>query len=223
LLETDVTPCLGKDRVPDYLITQLAEFLQQGSQLLQHKPDEDHPPTSSNPPRLDTKSAARSGRVDSKTMVGSTAPVGEVSMEGFYHWCLDQLFLIYSDMLKGRFYASRRYQLRDLYHIPNFLDDESSHRSVAALCLLSSADVARCLPFISRMEINLPLPGHTLFPAVTLNNCAELGTRNRYICCTNCGCFDCGQGCFGQPSQNLRQDMPRNRLVRDPFSSAVVG
>ena len=88
------------------------------------------------------------------------APVGEVSMEGFYYWYLDQLFLIYSDMLKGKFYASQQYQLRDLYHIPNFLDDKSSQRRVAVLCLLSSADVAQWLPFMSWTEINLPLPGH---------------------------------------------------------------
>lgn len=33
-LETDVIPCLGDDCIPDYLITQLAKVLQQGSQLL---------------------------------------------------------------------------------------------------------------------------------------------------------------------------------------------
>ena len=81
-------------------------------------------------------------------------------MKGFFSWYLDQLFLICSDMLKGKFHASQRYQLRGLYHVPNFSDDESSQLRVAALCLPLSADVAQYLPFMSRTEITLQLPGH---------------------------------------------------------------
>jgi hypothetical protein len=72
-LETDVIPCVRDDRVPDYLITQLAKVLQQGSRLLQHEPDEDYPPmpTSLTQP---AKSATRGGKADLDRM-GSTEPV----------------------------------------------------------------------------------------------------------------------------------------------------
>ena len=106
-LETDVIPCLGDDRVPDYLITQLAKVLQQGSQLLQHEGDEGHPPpTPNSPPRPNAKSAARSGKkgkaADGESVVGSTAPVAEVSRERFSYWCLDLLFFVCSDSSKGK-------------------------------------------------------------------------------------------------------------------------
>jgi hypothetical protein len=109
-LETDVVPCLGDDRVPDYLITQLAKILQQGSQLLQHERDEDCPPTPVSPPqsKAKSKSAARKGKAEDETVVGSTAPVREVSRERFSYWCLDLLFLICSDTAKGRSHAPRR-------------------------------------------------------------------------------------------------------------------
>jgi hypothetical protein len=110
-LETDVIPCLGDGRVPDYLITQLAKVLQQGSQLLQLEGDEGHPPPTPNspPPRPNAKSPAQSGKnkkgkaaADSEIVVGSTAPVAEVSRERFSYWCLDLLFLICSDSSKGK-------------------------------------------------------------------------------------------------------------------------
>ena len=101
-LETDVIPCLGDDRVPDYLITQLAKVFQQGSQLLQHEQDDGHPPTPSNPLQSNTMSAAWSSKTDSETVVGSTARIGEVSRERFSYWCLDLLFLVCSDTLKGK-------------------------------------------------------------------------------------------------------------------------
>jgi hypothetical protein len=96
-LETDVVPCLGDDRVPDYLITQLAKVLQQGSQLLQHESDEDYP-SLMQPGDI---SAARGGKADSEA-VGSTVPLPAVLRERFSYWCLDLLFLICSDTVKGR-------------------------------------------------------------------------------------------------------------------------
>jgi hypothetical protein len=112
-LETDVIPCLGDDRVPDYLITQLAKVLQQGSQLLQHEQDEDLPPTPVSPPQSKSKSKSKSttrkgkAQADDEAVMGSTAPVREVSRERFSFWCLDLLFLICSDTAKGRFLVPR--------------------------------------------------------------------------------------------------------------------
>ena len=100
-LETDVIPCLGDDRVPDYLITQLAKVLQQGSQLLLNESDDDeYPPTPNSLTRPDGKSATRGEKADSERM-GSTAPARGVSRERFSFWCLDLLFLICSDTSKG--------------------------------------------------------------------------------------------------------------------------
>jgi hypothetical protein len=99
-LETDVVPCLGDVRVPDYVITQLAKVLQQGSQLLQHESDEDYPPTTS-PMQASDISAAWDGKANSE-VVGNTVPRPAVSRERFSYWCLDLLFLICSDTSKGR-------------------------------------------------------------------------------------------------------------------------
>ncbi|KAH9049815.1 hypothetical protein EDB83DRAFT_2543167 [Lactarius deliciosus] len=95
-LETDVVPCLGDDRVPDYLITQLAKILQQGSQLLQDGSGEEY-----SPPDMPL-----GGKADGEE-VGSTVPLLAVSRERFSYWCLDLLFFICSDTAKDN-EASRR-------------------------------------------------------------------------------------------------------------------
>jgi hypothetical protein len=91
----DVVPCLGDDRVPDYLITQLAKILQQGSQLLQDGSNEESPltPISLKHPEI------RSVPEDEE--VGSTVPLLAVSRERFSYWCLDLLFFICSDIARG--------------------------------------------------------------------------------------------------------------------------
>ena len=100
-LETDVIPCIGDDRVPDYLITQLAKVLQQGSQLLLNESDDEYPPTPSSLTRPSGKSAGQGDKADSER-IGSTALARAVSRERFPYWCLDLLFLICSDTSKGR-------------------------------------------------------------------------------------------------------------------------
>jgi hypothetical protein len=102
-LETDVIPCLGDERVPDYLITRLAKVLQQGSQLLLQELDDEYPPT---PSSLTKPEKTKLDKADSERM-GSTAPVRGVSRERFSYWCLDLLFLICSDTSKGRVYSPR--------------------------------------------------------------------------------------------------------------------
>jgi hypothetical protein len=100
-LETDVVPCLGDDRVPDYLITQLAKILQQGSQLLQDESSDEYPTTPTSATHLEVLSPALSGKAESEE-VGSTVPLLAVSRERFSYWCLDLLFFICSDTAKGR-------------------------------------------------------------------------------------------------------------------------
>ena len=164
-LEIDVIPCLGDDRVPDYLITQLAKVLQQGSHLLQHEQDDDPPPTPSNPPQPKTKSAARSSKAESEMIVGSTAPIGEISRERFSYWCLDLLFLICSDTSKGKV----SWLLGDIsyaiYGISLFLDRESSRRRVAALCL--PALIGRCRITLAGYVADEKIRGSLPFPRYT--------------------------------------------------------
>ena len=99
-------PCLGDDRVPDYLITQLAKVLQQGSQLLLNESDDEYPPTPSSltKPNGKLEFAAWGDKADSERM-GSTESARGVSRERFSYWCLDLLFLICSDTSKGRICA----------------------------------------------------------------------------------------------------------------------
>jgi len=100
-LEADVIPCLIDNRIHEYLITQLAEVFTQGSQVLQYQQDHGHLPTSGNPPQPNTRSTARRSEADT-AVVGSTAPIGEVSSERFSPWCLNLLILVCSDTSKGR-------------------------------------------------------------------------------------------------------------------------
>jgi len=100
-LETDVVPCLGDDRVPAYLITQLAKILQQGSQLLQDGSSDEYPPTLTSLTHPEIRSTPLGGKADGEE-VGSTVPLLAVSRERFSYWCFDLLFFICSDTAKGR-------------------------------------------------------------------------------------------------------------------------
>jgi hypothetical protein len=97
-LETDVVPCIGDECVPDYLITQLAKILQQGSQLLQDGSGEEYPPTPTSPTHRPTPLSSKAEGEE----VGSTVPLLAVSRERFSYWCLDLLFFICPDTAKGR-------------------------------------------------------------------------------------------------------------------------
>ncbi|KAF8267460.1 hypothetical protein EI94DRAFT_1730637 [Lactarius quietus] len=135
-LETDVVPCLGDDRVPDYLITQLAKILQQGSQLLQDGSSEEYPPTP-------THTEIRSAPLLSGEEVGSTVPLLAVSRERFSYWCLDLLFFICSDTAK---------------------DNETPRRRIAALSL--PALIGRCRTTLAGYVADERLRGNLPFPRV---------------------------------------------------------
>jgi hypothetical protein len=158
-------PCLSHDQVPDHLVTQLAKILQQGSQLLLNESDDDeYPPTPSSLTKPDGKSAIRSDKADSER-VGSTAPARGVSREPFSYWCLDLLFLICSDISKGRVYAPLSYSLVDLNAS---LDHESSRRRVAALSL--PALIGRCRSTLASYVADEKIRGDLPFPRYALHN-----------------------------------------------------
>ena len=95
-----MVPCLGDDRVPDYLITQLAKILQQGSQLLQDGSGEEYLPTPTSAAHPEIRSTTLNSNTENEN-VGSTVPLLAVSRERFSYWCLDLLFFICSDTTKG--------------------------------------------------------------------------------------------------------------------------
>jgi hypothetical protein len=104
-LEIDVVPHLGDSRVPDYIITQLAKVLQQGSQI---RDDADYRPPS--PASLTTNSHRGSPELDTfgtSTQVEGTTESGNfLPRERFSYWCFDLLFLICSSVAQGMFPAS---------------------------------------------------------------------------------------------------------------------
>ncbi|KAJ3003143.1 hypothetical protein NUW54_g5457 [Trametes sanguinea] len=116
-LEIDVVPYLGDPSVPDYIISQLARVLQQGSRL--RVTDDDLPPSpSSLPDSKDTHRAtedqsssdlgkpARFG--DASIGMGTTAPGRFLPRERFSYWCFDLLFLICSDTSQDQIPSRKR-------------------------------------------------------------------------------------------------------------------
>ncbi|KAF7290808.1 Protein MON2 [Mycena indigotica] len=99
-LEIDVVPYLGNERVPDYLVAQLAKILQHGSRLYSVEPQS---PASSSGSREFEK-------VDIETMfdAGTTEAAALVPRERFSYWCFDLLFLVCSDTTKEQELARRR-------------------------------------------------------------------------------------------------------------------
>lgn len=89
-LEVDVVAHLGDPRVPDALLVQLANVLQQGSQLFEHA-QYDH-----------TSSSQHGGLLNGNGYAyGSTSQASLLPRERFSYWCLDLLFLVCSDSEKG--------------------------------------------------------------------------------------------------------------------------
>ncbi|KAI0263538.1 hypothetical protein BC834DRAFT_827343 [Gloeopeniophorella convolvens] len=143
-LEVDVVPCLGDIRVPDYLITQLAKVLQQGSQLREFEPGDDYPYTPITPLlRPHERSLSWDNKEDPQDDVGSTALSTAVSRERFSYWCFDLLFLICSNASK---------------------DHETSRRRVAALSL--PALIGRCRTTLAGYVADERLRGNLPFPRV---------------------------------------------------------
>ncbi|RDX44494.1 hypothetical protein OH76DRAFT_1540422 [Lentinus brumalis] len=119
-LEIDVVPYLGEASVPDYIVSQLARVLHQGSRL--RTVDEDLPPSPSSLPDVplprgvkkthekrpskDTDKVEKFG--DGYIGTGTTALGHFLPRERFSYWCFDLLFLICSDTSQDQISARRR-------------------------------------------------------------------------------------------------------------------
>jgi len=157
-LEIDLVPHLGDTRVPDHLITQLAKILHKGSQLYKSSMGPSRPDS----PSTDTANVSDDPR-DSHDFekvdlnIGSTTPEVLVPRERFSFWCFDLLFLICSNVTSGN-----PIHLRVFMELIILLDQESSRKRVAALCLPTLLD--RCKITMVSYVADEALRGHLPFP-----------------------------------------------------------
>ncbi|KAI1793675.1 hypothetical protein LXA43DRAFT_971708 [Ganoderma leucocontextum] len=119
-LEIDVVPYVGESSVPDYIISQLARVLHQGSRL--RSTDDDFPPSPSSLPEVSLPQAAK--RLSSDQLseapdklekfghgsisAGTTSPGRFLPRERFSYWCFDLLFLICSDTSQDQIPSKKR-------------------------------------------------------------------------------------------------------------------
>lgn len=113
-LEIDVVPYLGETSIPDYIISQLARVLQQGSRLRSN--DDELPPSPSSLPDVSIPRAVDKRSMDQPFQdfdkiqkfgdgyigVGTTLTGHFLPRERFSYWCFDLLFLICSDTSQGK-------------------------------------------------------------------------------------------------------------------------
>lgn len=95
-LEIDVAPHLGDSRVPDYLVSQLAQILHRGSVLYEVESE----PGTNTPPATEQRSE-KVEKVEFEYDLGSTEFGSLVPRERFSYWCFDLLFLICSNTTNG--------------------------------------------------------------------------------------------------------------------------
>lgn len=155
-LEIDVVPHLGDPRVPDYIIAQLANVLQQGSQI---REDPEYRPPS--PASLGSSSQRGSAELDgfgSHTLVeGTTEPGHFLPRERFSYWCFDLLFLICSSVAQGTFPLHNRKNSSDPY-----LEQLPARKRVAVLSI--PALLKRCKVTLVSFIADEALRGGLPFP-----------------------------------------------------------
>lgn len=97
-LEIDVVPYLADERVPDYVVVQLAKTLHRGSQMYFAEDGATDCSSVSALSNADTDSSI-STKVDGA--MGPTLYTRTFPRERFSYWCFDLLFLICSDTIQG--------------------------------------------------------------------------------------------------------------------------
>jgi hypothetical protein len=151
-------PHLGDTRIPDHLITQLAKILHKGSQLYKSNMDPsrpDSPSTDTTHVSDDSRESHDFEKVDLN--IGTTAPGILVPRERFSFWCFDLLFLICSNITSGN-----PIPLPVFPKLTVLLDQESSRKRVAALCLPTLLD--RCKTTMVSYIADESLRGNMPFP-----------------------------------------------------------
>ncbi|KAF8057511.1 hypothetical protein FPV67DRAFT_1527758 [Lyophyllum atratum] len=105
-LEIDVAPHLGDSRVPDYLVSQVAKILHQGSRLYQSHSEVISRSSSSTD--LQSSRNVVEFEVHQRHGIGSTEPGSLIPRERFSYWCFDLLFLICSNTTNEQEHSRRR-------------------------------------------------------------------------------------------------------------------
>ncbi|TBU23332.1 hypothetical protein BD311DRAFT_674190 [Dichomitus squalens] len=119
-LEIDVVPYLGESSVPDYIVSQLARVLQQGSRL--RSADDELPPSPSSLPDVPVPRVADKSSMNQPSQdfskgnkfgdgyigIGSTSTGPFLPRERFSYWCFDLLFLICSDTSQDQIPSRKR-------------------------------------------------------------------------------------------------------------------
>lgn len=187
-LEIDVVPYLGDPSVSDYLITQVAKLLHQGSCLREVESFEppSPPPTTDPKPGNNEKpdrhrkkmSKKRASVTESPTIdkfgaaesdIGTTDPGQFLPRERFSYWCFDLLFLVCSETSKGKSKGRiPSLSLSDLLYLSSRPDRIPARRRVAALCLPSLLE--RCRRTLVSYVSDEALRGNLPFPRLVLHN-----------------------------------------------------
>jgi hypothetical protein len=100
-LEIDVAPHLGDSRVPDYLVSQLAQILHRGSVL--YEPESEPVDSNTSPPKVQRSEKVEKVDIEQQYDLGSTEFGSLVPRERFSYWCFDLLFLICSNTTNGKY------------------------------------------------------------------------------------------------------------------------
>jgi hypothetical protein len=101
-LEIDIIPHLGQPRVSANLITRLSKVLQEGSKLHNFAPNGRNQKIEARTEDSDTNSFELPLREDRDYSLGITNGGVTAPRERFSYWCFDLLFLICSDVAKGK-------------------------------------------------------------------------------------------------------------------------
>ncbi|KAK2460493.1 hypothetical protein APHAL10511_007499 [Amanita phalloides] len=139
-LEIDVVPYLGRDRIPDYLVSQLGAILQQGSRL--YKSSNRQLSINGNTGHMNGYKIKKM-ETDKGLESGTTETGVPVPRERFSYWCFDLLYLVCSNTTK---------------------ENEPRRRRLATLCLSSLLN--RCRETLIEYTADESLRGHVPFPRV---------------------------------------------------------
>lgn len=155
-LEIDVAPYLGDSRVPDYLVSQLAQILHRGSVL--YESDLEPISTSTSPTKAQNSVKVEKVDLDQQYDLGSTEFGSLVPRERFSYWCFDLLFLICSNTTHGECIALHV----ALCLSPVILDQENARRRLATLSMSSLLN--RCRSAMVGYVADEALRGNLPFP-----------------------------------------------------------
>lgn len=154
-LEIDVVPHLGDSRIPDHIVAQLAKVLLQGSKLYELG--------DVYVPMVNGQQNGHAG-VNMDVGLGTTLHGSLLPRERFSYWCFDLLFLICSDITKGKTSSPL---FGSSIMLRSMAEQESVRRRLASLSLPSLLNRCRTtmVGYVADESLrgNLPFPRYGFF------------------------------------------------------------